>query len=121
METIKQFVFPLFRLKREHLAILISLLTFLNFPWLSRHWDITSAAIDAGALSAVAMAIFALLLFKAITWWLVKTLWPALASYSNYHFANNFQPLSACHKVLIYLGFYLLLLYSFVLTLAALV
>jgi hypothetical protein len=60
-------------------------------------------------------------LFKAITWWLVKTLWPALANYSNYHFANNFQSLSACHKVLIYLGFYLLLLYSFVLTLAALV
>jgi hypothetical protein len=71
METLKHLFYPVFRIKREHLAILASLLVFLNFPWLSRHWDISSAAIDAGALSAVAMAIFALLMFKAITWWLI--------------------------------------------------
>jgi hypothetical protein len=121
METIKHLISPMFRIRREHLAILASLLIFLNFPWLCRHWDVTSAAIDAGALSAVVMAIFALLLFKAVTWWLLKTLWPALAVYSEYHFAYNFQSLTPCFKVLIFLSFYLLLLYSFVLTLVALV
>lgn len=121
METLKYYLNPVLRVNKEQLAIGGSLLLFLVFPWLSRYLDITSAPIDPGALSAVVMAVFALLLFKAITWWLIKTLWPALAAYAELHFANHFQSLSACYKVIIFLSFYLLLLLFFVLTLAALV
>ena len=56
METIKHYLYPVWQVKKEYMAILLSLLIFLNFPWLSRLWDITSAPIDPGALSAVIMA-----------------------------------------------------------------
>lgn len=108
------------RIKKEHLAIFFSLILFLYFPWVSRRIDITSAPIDPGALSAVIMAILALLAFKAVTWWLINIIWPVLAEYSKEHFERNFKSLPSWQKVIIYLGFYLLLLYSFVGTLAAL-
>ncbi|WP_276360184.1 hypothetical protein [Daejeonella sp. H1SJ63] len=107
--------------KREHLGIFSALLLFLCFPWLSRWIDITSAPIDPGALSAVIMAILSLLAFKAVTWWLINIIWPVLADYSEEQFEQNFKSLSAWQKVIIYLGFYLLLLYSFVATLAAII
>ncbi|WP_256011830.1 hypothetical protein [Desertivirga xinjiangensis] len=121
METIKQYLLPVFRFKKEHLAILISLLLFIYYPVISRYLDVTSAPIDPGALSAIIIAVVALLIFKALTWWLIKALWPAMAIYSEYSFENNFNSLSPCWKVSIYLSFYLLVLFSFVLTLSALV
>ena len=111
---------PQARIKKEHLAILTALLLFLYFPWFSRRIDITSAPIDPGALSAVIMAILSLMAFKAVTWWLINIIWPVLAEYSKEHFERNFKSLLSWQKVIIYLGFYLLLLYSFVATLAAL-
>ena len=108
-------------LKKEHLAIFSALLLFLYFPWLSRRIDITSAPIDPGALSAVIMAILSLLAFKAVTWWLINIIWPVLAEYSKEHFERNFKSLLSWQKVIIYLGFYFLLLYSFVATLAAII
>jgi hypothetical protein len=83
-------------------------------------FDITSAPIDVGALSAILMAVLALLTFKAITWWIIKIIWPVLAEYSQDHFERNFKSLLSWQKVIIFLGFYLLLLYSFVAALAAL-
>ena len=121
MQTIKNYLSPVWSIKKEHLAITFWLLLFLNFPYLSRQIDAASAPIDPGALSAVLMAVLALLLFKSITWWLIKSIWPVLATYSEYHFAHNFKSLSPCLKVIIYLSFYLLLLFSFVFTLMALI
>lgn len=106
--------------KKEYLVIGMTLIVFLYFPWLSRRIDITSAPIDPGALSAVIMAILSLLAFKAVTWWLINTIWPVLAEYSREHFERNFKSLMSWQKVVIYLSFYLLLLYSFIATLAAL-
>lgn len=107
--------------KKEHLAIFSALFLFLFFPSLSRWIDITSAPIDPGALSAVIMAILSLLAFKAITWWLINIIWPVLADYSKEQFEQNFKSLSPWQKVVIYLGFYLLLLFSFIATLAAII
>ncbi|MEJ7780375.1 MAG: hypothetical protein WKF68_12380 [Daejeonella sp.] len=107
-------------IKKEHLVIFMALILFLYFPWLSRWIDITSAPIDPGALSAVIMAILSLLAFKAVTWWLINIIWPVLAEYSKEHFERNFKSLMSWQKVIIYLSFYLLLLYSFIATLAAL-
>ena len=106
--------------RREYLAIIFWLLLFLNFPFLARYIDSASAPIDPGALSAIFMAVLALLLFKSITWWIIRAIWPVFAIYSVYHFEHNFKSLKPCSKVLIYLSFYLLVLFSFVLTLSAL-
>jgi len=121
MYTLRYYAFPQLSVNKEKIGILLSLILFLSFPWLSRHWDITSAAIDCGALSAVIMAVFTQLVFKAVTWRLIKAIWPVLANYSEFHFENNFKSLAPCVKVVIYLSFYLLLLLSFVFTLAAVI
>ena len=120
MNQILRLMIPQQAIKKEHLTIIFVLVLFLYFPSLSRQIDITSAPIDPGALSAVIMAILSLLAFKAVTWWLINIIWPVLAEYSKEHFERNFKSLLSWQKVIIYLGFYLLLLYSFVGTLSAL-
>ncbi len=119
MIQLKQYL-PQYVLKKEHLTIIVAFLLFIYFPDLSRHIDITSAPIDPGALSAVIMAVLSLLAFKAVTWWLIRIIWPVMAEYSKDHFERNFKSLLSWQKVIIYLSFYLVLLYSFIATLAAL-
>lgn len=122
MATLNQYYWPLsFPLKKEYLGIVVIVVVFLLFPQLSRLVDVTSAPIDAGALSAPVLAISALLIFKAITWWLIRSIWPVFREYSNEHFERNFKSLLSWQKVIIYLGFYLLLLYAFVFTLSAII
>lgn len=104
----------------EPLSIVLLLLLFLAFPWLCRHVDATSAPLDPGVLSAVIMAVLSFLLFKAVTWQVIRVIWPVFALYSACDFEYDFRGLLAREKVLIYLGFYLLLLMGFVLTLMAL-
>lgn len=104
----------------EPFIIMLLLALFLAFPWLCRHVDVTSAPLDPGALSAVVMAIFSFLLFKAVTWQVLKMIWPVFSEYSEGSFEFDFKGLVAREKVLIYLGFYLLVLMGFVFTLMAL-
>lgn len=120
MELIKNYTFPAWYAKKEYLHIFLSLLLFLTFSWLAHYWDITSVPIDPDILSTVIMAILSLFLFKAITWLIIKALWPVMANYSRNHFNSNFNSLPASYKVIIFLSFYLLLLYAFVLSLVAL-
>lgn len=106
--------------KREYLFMAGAIISFLMFPPLIRHIDIISAPIYPGALSAILMAVIAVLTFKAVTWQLIRLIWPVLAEYSAEHFVRNFKSLLSWQKVIIYLCFYLLLFFSFVITLAAL-
>ena len=120
MNLIQKYYFPWhFPFRKELAGILIILLLFILFPQLVRLVDITSAPIDPGAFSAVILAVSAILIFKAVTWWLLKTIWPVFTDYSTHHFERNFKSLLSLHKVIIYLGFYLALLYGFVLVLMA--
>jgi succinate dehydrogenase hydrophobic anchor subunit len=120
MDLIQKYYLPWhFPFRKELAGILLILLIFLLFPRLVRQVDYTAAPIDPGALSAVILAIAAMLFFKAVTWWLLKTIWPVFADYSDNHFERNFKSLLSLHKVLIYLVFYLALLYGFVLVLVA--
>ncbi|WP_374166373.1 hypothetical protein [Arcticibacter sp. MXS-1] len=105
---------------QEHGLLISTLLCVLVFPWFVRHIDITSAPVDPGILSVILVAILAFLSFKALTWWLIRIIWPGLAEYSELQFLKNFRSLHALQKVLIYLGFYLLLLFGLIATLAAL-
>ena len=120
MNLIQKYYLPWhFPLRKEFAGIIVIIILFLVFPGLVRLIDITSAPIDPGAFSAVILAVAALLLFKAVTWWLIQAIWPVLAEYSDQHFERNFKSLCSWQKVVIYLLFYVLLLYGFILVLAA--
>lgn len=110
-----------FPLRKEFTGILVIIMIFLLFPYFIRRIDVTAAAIDPGIFSAIILAVSAVLIFKAVTWWIIKAIWPVFAEYSNKHFERNFKSLITWQKVVIYLGFYLLLLYAFVIVLAALI
>ncbi len=109
------------RVKPEYKGMIISALSFLIFPYLVRLIDSSAAAIDPGVLSAIILSIAAVLFFQATTWWVIKAIWPAFAMYSREQFERNFRALGGAHKVIIYLGFYLALLYAFILVMAQLV
>lgn len=110
---------PKFLVNKEHSGILIIIAVFLLFPYLVRLIDDSAAAIDPGIFSAVILSISSVLIFQAVTWWIIRVIWQVFHIYSTYHFENNFKSLEPWQKVIIYLGFYLLVLYSFVGTLAA--
>lgn len=108
-------------LRHEASLIFFSLIAFLLFPWFVRRVDMTSAPLDPGVLSVVLMAVLSFLVFNAVTWWIIRVVWPVFAEYSELHFERNFKVLLPWQKVAIYLGFYMLLLMGLVWTLAALV
>lgn len=121
MLTLNQYYLrSIFPIKKEYVGLILALLAFIFFPNLSRQIDVTSAALDPGALSAIIMAVLAILVFKAVTWWIINSIWPVLGEYSRISFESNFNSLPAWQKVLIYLAFYLFLLFSLVATLLAL-
>ncbi len=122
MELIQKYFLSWYSpLSKEHSGILMLLLSFLSFPYIIQMVDGSAAAIDPGIFSAVILAASAGLIFKALTWWVIKAVWPVFADYSNFQFEQNFRALPAKEKVLIYLGFYLTILYSFVSVMAALI
>lgn len=108
-------------LSREFTGIFIIVLIFIFFPYGVRMVDSSAAAIDPGIYSAIILAVSAILIFKAGTWWIIKVIWPGFAEYSEQHFERNFKGLLAMQKVLIYLGFYLSIFYAFVLVLASII
>ena len=122
MNLIQKYYLPWhFPLRKELAGILFILILFIFFPRLIRLVDITSAPIDPGALSAIILAVASLLLFKAVTWWLIRTIWPVFAEFSDNHMERHFKALSGLQKVVIYLLFYLALLFGFVGVLAAII
>lgn len=108
-------------LRHEASLIFFSLVAFLLFPWFVRRVDMTSAPLDPGIISVVLMAVLSFLVFKAVTWWVIRVVWPVFAEYSELHFERNFNALLPLQKVMIYLTFYMLLLMGFVFTLSALI
>ncbi len=119
--TQKYFLPAHFPFRKELAGILVIIIIFLLYPYFIREIDITAAAIDPGVYSAVILAVSALLIFKAATWWIIKAIWPVFAVYSDHHFEGNFKSLTPGQKVVVYLGFYLFLLYGFIEILGALI
>jgi len=122
MELFKKYYLPWhFPFRKELAGIVVVIVLFLLFPYLIRVVDGSAAAIDPGILSAIILTASAVLIFKAITWWIINTIWPAFAIYSDYHLESNFRSLPANQKVMIYMSFYMLIFYSFILVLSALI
>lgn len=105
-------------LNLEFKGLIVSAISFILFPYMIRVVDNSAAAIDPGVLSGILLSIAAVLFFQATTWWVIKAIWPVFALYSQEQFAGNFRRLPGRQKVLVYLGFYLALLYAFILVLA---
>jgi hypothetical protein len=103
----------------EPIVIVLFIAAFLLFPYLIRKVDFSAAPIDAGILSAIILALGSVLIFQAVTWWIIRIIWPVFYFYSTYHFENNFKSLESWQKVIIYLGFYCFLLLGFILVLGA--
>ncbi|MGB4011704.1 MAG: hypothetical protein WBL16_12070 [Zwartia sp.] len=108
-------------LSKEFTGIFVIILVFMVFPYGVRMVDSSAAAIDPGIFSAIILALSAILIFKAGTWWIIKVIWPVFAEYSDWHFERNFKSLITWQKVLIYLSFYLAIFYSFVLVLGSII
>jgi len=122
MKLIQKYHQPLFiPLRKEFIGIIAVVTAFLVFPYIIRQLDITAAAIDPGIISAVILAAVAILIFKALTWWLIKVIWPVFADFSEKQFESNFRSMQSGQKVIIYLSFYMLILYAFVIVLSALI
>ncbi|SDM98494.1 hypothetical protein SAMN05421813_13159 [Daejeonella rubra] len=122
MKLIQKYLQPgHYALSMEFTGIVVSVLIFITIPYAIRMIDISAAPIDPGIYSAIILAISAILIFKAGTWWIIKVIWPVFAEYSVRHFEYNFKSLQSIQKVLIYLGFYLSVFYAFVIVLAALI
>ncbi|SKB40148.1 hypothetical protein [Daejeonella lutea] len=117
--TQKYFLPAHFPFRKEFAGILVIIIIFLSYPYFIREIDMTAAAIDPGVYSAIILAVSAILIFKAATWWIIKNIWPVFATYSDYHFEGNFKSLAPGQKVLVYLGFYLVILYGFIEVLGA--
>lgn len=121
MELFNKYYLPWpFPFRKELAGIIVVIATFLFFPYLIREVDGSAAAIDPGVLSAIILAASAVLIFKAITWWIIITIWPAFAHYSDNQLESNFKSLPASQKVIIYMSFYMLIFYAFILVLSAL-
>lgn len=120
MKLIQKYFHP-HPVSREFAGIVVIVLIFIFFPYGVRLVDATAAAIDPGIYSAIILAVSAILIFKAGTWWIIKVIWPVFAEYSAQQFERNFRSLVSLQKVLIYLGFYLSVFYAFVIILAALI
>jgi len=115
MELIQKYYFPWhFPLRKEVGGIIVIILIFLIYPYFIRQIDVTAASIDPGIISAIILAIFAILIFKSATWWIIKAIWPVFAHYSEHNFETNFKSLSAGQKVVIYLVFYLVVMCGFI-------
>lgn len=108
---------------RTELALLISILGFFFILHQSgpvlRLLDPVAATVDLGVLSFPLLAVWSLLLFLAVSRWLLGLLWPVFRDFRRYHFEPIFKSLLPWQKILFYLACYFLLLYAFVLCLAA--
>jgi len=118
---LKKWRLPEIVYNKEHGLIMLVLMLFLFSSPVLRWVDFTAAPLDMGILSAILLAIFGFLLFKLLTWWLIRHVWPVLGEYSIEHFERNFKSLLSWQKVIIYLSFYLFLLYGFVFTFMAVI
>ncbi len=122
MELFNKYCLPWhFPFRKELAGIVVVIALFLLFPYLIREVDGSAAAIDPGILSAIILAASAVLIFKAITWWIIINIWPAFANYSDNQLESNFKSLPASQKVIIYMSFYMLIFYAFILVLAPLI
>lgn len=108
---------------RKYLLITLliaSILAYLVYQPLIRLVDVTAAPIDYGILSAILVAAVAVLSFVQLCLWVLHRHWPFLGEYASEHFERNFKSLLSWQKVGFYLGFFLALLYAFVMALGAL-
>lgn len=92
---------------------------FLVFPWLSHRIDSGAASLDAGVLSLILITLLSMIIFKTVSWLLLRTVWPCLGDYVMHCMAEDFRSLDARSRLFLFCGAYFLMILGFVATLAA--
>lgn len=109
--------FPHFTMKKEYFIIIPALcILIIGFSGMF-HFD---GFLNHSLSRPLFLPIISVLIFKALVCWLIKVIWPVISEYSKDQFENNFKSLTPWQKVRITLLFYMLLLFSFLASQAAL-
>lgn len=104
----------------EYFSIGFALVIMIVSPSLIRLMDPTAMPPDPGALGLIIMAVVAVMVFLATTWFIITQTWAGIREYFEDHFLRNFKTLTPCQKVVISLALYFALFFSFLVALAAL-
>ncbi|MGY4385638.1 hypothetical protein ACVWYN_002684 [Pedobacter sp. UYP24] len=91
---------------KEYIALIMAFVVFFISPYLLKMIDPTAGAYDAGVLQVIIMAIVQFAVFQAVTWSVVKNIWPAIGLYMKNFFNNEFLNLSSWQRICVSLFVY---------------
>jgi hypothetical protein len=99
---------------KEYTALIMALVVFFAFPYIVRLWDPTAGSYDAGVLQVIVMATVQFAIYQAITWSVVKNIWPAIGVYMKSFFNNDFLNLEPWQRIMFSLFVYFAVLSALV-------
>lgn len=84
---------------KEYTALIMAFVTFFLSPYVLRWVDPTAAPYDAGVLQIMIYSVVSFAVFQAITWSIVKNIWPAIGLYMKEMFNSDFLNLAPWQRV----------------------
>ncbi|MBB2149175.1 hypothetical protein [Pedobacter gandavensis] len=97
-----------FKTLKEYTALIVAVLLFFVSPFILHYLDPVAATYDAGVFQVINLAVIQFCVYMAITWTVVKNIWPAIGQYFKTSFNHDFKDLSKWQKVSISLSVYFL-------------
>jgi hypothetical protein len=91
---------------KEYTALIVAFVVFFTSPFLLRMLDPTAGTYDAGVLQVMIIGVVQFAVFQAITWSIVKNIWPAIGMYMKNYFNSDFLNLTPCKRIYISLFVY---------------
>lgn len=85
---------------KEYTALITAFVVFFISPYLLRMIDPTAGAYDAGVLQVIIIGVVQFAVFQAITWSVVKNIWPAIGLYMKELFNKDFITLEPWQRIL---------------------
>jgi hypothetical protein len=100
---------------KEYTALIVAIATFFISPYVLRWLDPTAAPYDAGVLQIMIYSVVSFAVFQAITWSIVKNIWPVVGTYFKELFNSEFLLLTPWQrqKVSLFVYFSILVLLVF--------
>ncbi|WP_143007881.1 hypothetical protein [Pedobacter antarcticus] len=84
---------------KEYTALIMAFVVFFTSPWLLRLVDPTAGSYDAGVLQVMIISVVQFAVFQAVTWSVVKNIWPAIGIYMKSLFNSDFLILQPWQKI----------------------
>lgn len=86
---------------KEYTALIMAFVVYFVSPYVLRLIDPTAGSYDAGVLQIMVIATIQFAVFQAITWSVVKNIWPAIGAYMKEFFNADFLKLDPWQRILI--------------------